>query len=292
MTKYAIFSDVHANKQALELIFQDAERRGANQLICLGDMVAKYFHPKQVVDMVRSNCITVIKGNCDDKVAQNENYRFARTELGIERINYLNSLPKKEQLQIGSVVSRFYHSCPEDLEKIFNPLFDHNDQTSARDRTIPTKEYKRMFETDEPQVSIVGHTHMSYIAFDNGERLEVFSKDMLYGHQFDILDNQRAIINVGSAGEHNYLIKDDSDKYVARIDDFLTYALIDDAAVQNGIRVEIIKVNYLETLKRVYIDWMKTVASGTVGQHPVDRRKIEASLETMGVDPSKVLRHL
>lgn len=97
MTKIAIISDVHANIEAIKLVLSDIEKRGIDKIVCLGDLVTKYYYPSESVDMIKSNCDIVIKGNCDNHVATNENYKWARNKLGISRIEYLNSLPEKKQ---------------------------------------------------------------------------------------------------------------------------------------------------------------------------------------------------
>ncbi len=38
--KYAIISDIHANPSALERVLADAERCGAEKVVCVGDSCA------------------------------------------------------------------------------------------------------------------------------------------------------------------------------------------------------------------------------------------------------------
>ena len=52
MTKIAIISDIHANIDALNLVLKDIEKRGVDKIICLGDLVTKYFYPAEVVDAI------------------------------------------------------------------------------------------------------------------------------------------------------------------------------------------------------------------------------------------------
>ncbi len=37
--KYAILGDIHANLEALEAVFQDAEKEGVTHYACVGDVV-------------------------------------------------------------------------------------------------------------------------------------------------------------------------------------------------------------------------------------------------------------
>lgn len=274
MTKIAIISDVHANSDALKLVLSDIEKRGVDKIVCLGDIVTKYYYPKDSVDMIRENSDIVVKGNCDDHVATNENYRWARGQLGMDRIEYLNNLPVKQQLMLGKVLVNFYHSNPRELEWMFNPLFKDNDKTSYKDKTI--KNYNEMFPTTDPQTSIVGHTHMAYIGKEKEGVLQV--TDYNDQEKKIILPTDRAIINVGSAGEANSLKILDNGKLDSSILPYLTYLIIDDANLRNGFNAQIIKVPYKETLKKVFMDSIANQKAGLFPYSPNDTRRIGTNI--------------
>lgn len=61
---YLILSDLHANREALEAVIQDAAGR-YDQILCLGDLVGYGAEPNHAVDWVRSNATFVIRGNHD-----------------------------------------------------------------------------------------------------------------------------------------------------------------------------------------------------------------------------------
>lgn len=71
MKKIGIISDIHSNKEALYQVLLDMEKRGIDEIVCLGDMITKYIYPRQVVDTLKSECKILIKGNCDDNVVKN-----------------------------------------------------------------------------------------------------------------------------------------------------------------------------------------------------------------------------
>ena len=89
--KIAFISDIHSNLHALDLVLDDISKKNIDKIICLGDILVKYLYPKEVLKLVENNCDIVIKGNCDDLVANNEIYKFARNEIGINGIDYLNN---------------------------------------------------------------------------------------------------------------------------------------------------------------------------------------------------------
>lgn len=282
MSKIAIISDVHANIDALNLVLKDIEKRNVDKIICLGDLVTKYFYPAQVVDAIKENCDIVTKGNCDNLVATDERYKFARGKLGLERIEYLDNLPKKEQLIINKTLLNLFHSTPKDLEAMFNPVFDENKLTKYKDKVLQNENYDEMFLSDEPQISIVGHTHQDYIALEKGKKLNIVKSPII------IPSTQRAIINVGSIGEHSQMKLNNNGQYITNIDPFLTYVIIDDINLKEGIHAEIIKVPYKNTLKNVYFDMVQKQKEGSVPNSPMDTKKVHDSLINMNVSESDI----
>lgn len=41
MKKIGIISDIHSNKEALYQVLLDMEKRGIDEIVCLGDMITK-----------------------------------------------------------------------------------------------------------------------------------------------------------------------------------------------------------------------------------------------------------
>ncbi|MET0959221.1 MAG: metallophosphoesterase family protein, partial [Psychrobacillus psychrotolerans] len=65
MSKIAIISDIHGNLTALESVLKDIEKRGVNQIFCLGDLVGKGPRGSECIELVRKHCDEVIYGNWD-----------------------------------------------------------------------------------------------------------------------------------------------------------------------------------------------------------------------------------
>lgn len=279
MTKFAIISDIHANIDALELVLKDAERRGADQIICLGDLVAKYYYPAEVVDSLVDANATILKGNCDAHVVENENFRFARGKLGLDRINLLDSLPIKKQMLIGKVLVNLFHATPDNIENMFNPNFNNSDYPGGA-----VTDYKKMFIGDGPQVSIYGHTHEDFIGRDTGKDFVVNDKKEIV-----LTDKDRIIINTGAVGEHNTMTFTDDGERVKRIDSYVTYVLLDDTVLQNGnVKAQVINIPYKDTLKKIYISSLAKQKNHEIPSSPKDTLERYNALIQMGVDPKEL----
>ena len=67
--RYLILSDIHANLEALETVLSDAQARGYDETLVLGDLVGYGADPNAVVDRVRALQPTAIVRGNHDKVA-------------------------------------------------------------------------------------------------------------------------------------------------------------------------------------------------------------------------------
>ena len=101
----AIFSDIHANRQAFEACLAAAREKGAQKLVLLGDYVGYGADPEWVVDKVRelvTQGALALIGNHDRAVSHHDAHmnleaqvalEWTRGELGIEQRHFLNQLP-------------------------------------------------------------------------------------------------------------------------------------------------------------------------------------------------------
>ncbi len=63
--KYGIFSDVHANLEALEAVLAKLVEQGATRFLCLGDLVGYGPDPNACIERIRSLRARVVAGNHD-----------------------------------------------------------------------------------------------------------------------------------------------------------------------------------------------------------------------------------
>src|SRR5689334_3339495 len=68
--RFAIFSDVHANLEALEAVIADAREHHCTHFICLGDIVGYNANPRECVEIVRDLDCPTVKGNHDEQASQ------------------------------------------------------------------------------------------------------------------------------------------------------------------------------------------------------------------------------
>jgi diadenosine tetraphosphatase ApaH/serine/threonine PP2A family protein phosphatase len=100
----AVFSDVHANLEALTAVIADMTAREVRSRVCLGDIVGYASQPAECLELTRSLRCPVLLGNHDEAVASEmllsdmrgsaqSGIQYARERLNAEQRAYLAALP-------------------------------------------------------------------------------------------------------------------------------------------------------------------------------------------------------
>ncbi|MGM0641573.1 MAG: metallophosphoesterase family protein [Thermotogota bacterium] len=165
--KIAIISDIHSNKEALDAVLKDIEKKEISEVYCTGDLVGYGPDPDYVVEQIKDLKIKTIMGNYDDAIGNEKEscgcaYNPGReTEVGDESINwtikntskenkqFLKTLPKKMSFEIEGVRMLLVHGSP------LNYLLEYIKPTTKAKRL---EEVANSFEED---IVINGHTHLS-----------------------------------------------------------------------------------------------------------------------------------
>jgi diadenosine tetraphosphatase ApaH/serine/threonine PP2A family protein phosphatase len=191
--KFAIFSDVHGNLEALDAVLAHASREKVGFYLCLGDVIGYGADPDECVDRVRAlDPGMCLRGNHDAAVVDARERAFFH-EVALQGIHYsarhltpanaeyLRALPyvyRDHQRMMGVHASPFR---PEAWEYVLDLLGA-----------------ERAFEAMAPaRVAFIGHSHSPVVFIDDGavQRYpveEVFDLD---------LEGRRYVMNVGSVGQ-------------------------------------------------------------------------------------------
>jgi len=148
MDMIAVISDIHGNVPALEAALRDIERRGIKRIFWLGDFVGKGPHSERVVDICRTVCERMIKGNWDDARAttetDNPTLRWHQQRLGDKRLAFLRDLPHTIDFVMSGKRIRLLHASQKSVHyrvRQYDPIerllamFDNTDFTG--DTFIP-----------------------------------------------------------------------------------------------------------------------------------------------------------
>ncbi len=166
-----IFSDIHANKYALDALLK---RERFDEAIFLGDIVDYGSSPVEVVDRVRDTAKYIVSGNHDyaaafnkDCLCSQENHElsvFTREsitlkDLGTEDIKYLQSLPTSADVNIDGTEFSINHGSPAD--SLYGYLYPWKISSDAFRNPMG-------FIDDSPNY-LVGHTHYQFLLNFSGK---------------------------------------------------------------------------------------------------------------------------
>lgn len=207
--RIAVISDIHGNLEALKATLKDIEKRNVDEIICLGDIIAKGVHPRECIDLIKKKCKIVIQGNCD--------YHFARKHddikqlpeieqkriiwnqslLGDEEREYLSNLPYSYEFYMSGSLVRLFHANPEKING-----------TVTNSDTIETK-YKMFLPSERTasnqiaDVVIYGHIHHPFMD-------KLYNKTLInvgsVGNSFDVIRNENKDSSIQETCKSFYLI--------------------------------------------------------------------------------------
>lgn len=157
--RIALFSDVHANLPALEVFFNDLDKRAVDAVYCLGDLVGYNVWPDEVVAEIRKRKIPTIAGNHDLKVKR------LRQDQDADSIDYAYHLGSDEARSFLLGLPRFIRLEFELNEKPLKILLVHGSPRSVSEYMLEDLDEHYLLELfDEAACDVIccGHTHKPY----------------------------------------------------------------------------------------------------------------------------------
>ena len=163
----AFIADIHGNLPALKAVTQDAKLRGAQRIICAGDVTGNGPFPSEACMFLQENNITTISGNYDIKAL----------DVMQEGIKSAAKLQKKKRelliwtaKHIDKPAKRFLEALPENINEELpgglrllvvhgSPLSNDDDVYSS----ITPAGTKAKLGNYKPDILVCGHTHVPFV---------------------------------------------------------------------------------------------------------------------------------
>ncbi len=191
--RIAIFSDVHANYEALSAVIEAYKHESIDVYYCLGDTVGYGGSPNDCAELVREVAAKTILGNHDAAVAGRMDYSYyyeaARHALDTHAsmlteasMAWLKSLPYIERLPEHDL--QLCHGSPirlEEFEYIFAP-------EQARECLTIWDEL--------PPLTLIGHSHLCKVF-----ALDADAVEELPAADLTLEPGRKYVISVGSVGQ-------------------------------------------------------------------------------------------
>jgi len=191
--RIGIFSDIHANYEALSAVLAAYERENIDRFLCAGDLVGYGASPNECVNVVRAMTDEVVIGNHDAAVTGRMDYSYyydaARKVLDLhaallsaDNMNWLRRLPfRKNYDDLGITLC---HGSPINEEE-----FDYVFAVEQAYAILP-------HFSNLNHITCIGHSHLCRVF-----ALTQTTVEEIAHHHFGIDPGRKYIISVGSVGQ-------------------------------------------------------------------------------------------
>ncbi len=187
--KYAVLSDIHGNREALESVLEAGRNRGAERYLCLGDLVGYGPDPEWCLQAIRKLGALTVRGNHDSAVTDPRELKNLNDKA---RAAILWSVPR---LQTGDL--EYLRGLPLVAEEAGAVLFHGTLADPASWNYIFTPEDARpSLNLLEGELGFFGHSHRpGFFRLRGGE---VFFSP---GGKIRPAADERLLVNPGSVGQ-------------------------------------------------------------------------------------------
>ncbi len=187
--RYAIFSDIHSNLEALNAVLKDLQDQNIDAYFCCGDIVGYGADPSRCINRIREIGAISVAGNHDWAVC------------GKSQHMRLNALARESILWTASVISKEERDFLLGLELVFR----NNDFVLVHGTLHAPEAFHYLLSffhvqrtlslLDEP-VCFIGHSHIQEIFVQKENKI-----DHLKTYSFHLEPDCKYLVNVGSVGQ-------------------------------------------------------------------------------------------
>jgi diadenosine tetraphosphatase ApaH/serine/threonine PP2A family protein phosphatase len=190
----AIFSDIHANRQAFGACLDFARARGAERIVCLGDYVGYGADPEwaveTVMDLVEHGAVAV-RGNHDNAIGTTTESMNAMAQAAIEWTRG----------RLSAVQRRFLAELPLEVQEE-DRLYVHSEASNPEKwRYVQsTSDAARSIAATAAHVTFCGHIHQPAL-YSMSAAAKMTSFVPTAGVPVQLLGGRRWLAVVGSVGQ-------------------------------------------------------------------------------------------
>jgi predicted phosphodiesterase len=191
--RYLILSDIHANSEALAAVLTSAGSL-YDRIVCCGDLVGYGADPDAVVEWVRANVSSVVRGNHDKACA------------GLEDLEWFNPVARLSALWTQAATQpeniQFLRDLAQGPERVNGFQILHGSPLDEDEYVVSEQDVAQVAPYLDCNISFFGHTHLqgAFLCHRNGVKRLITATAS--GQEILELENDvNYLINPGSVGQ-------------------------------------------------------------------------------------------
>jgi len=197
--KYAIFSDIHSNLEALKKFIAHTSDLNV-KWICLGDVIGYASHPNECIQLLREHKVPVILGNHDSALLK----AFERRKFNL----LARSAIEWHAKEVTPANRKWLGELP--LGAIYQKLFSvtHADFSSPGDfpYIITAQDAQKSIAAMKTTIGFYGHTHIPMVFAEDPKKAQseeerIVIRQIRGEKKFALQTGKRYLINPGSLGQ-------------------------------------------------------------------------------------------
>lgn len=202
--KIAVFSDIHANPDKLEVGLKAIKEKKPDAIWCLGDIVGYGIHPSKTIQLVMDNCDLVLAGNHDYAASGrfpefieytphwlSNTLRLVPADCSFKELEFLRKIqPSRRELGI-----EMFHASRRD------PIMEFIDESNVVENLL----------AQDGRLTLFGHTHVPFAASirkeDKREKEAVKNLEIKYPEdtqELEFDDDRLYMLNPGALGLNQF----------------------------------------------------------------------------------------
>ena len=192
--RYLILSDIHANWEALRAVLASAGS-DYDRIVCCGDLVGYGADPDAVVQWVRDNVSSVIRGNHDKACA------------GLEDLEWFNPVARLSALWTQAATQpeniEFLRALAQGPERVNGFQILHGSPLDEDEYVVSEQDVAQVAPYLDCNISFFGHTHLqgAFLCHRNGVKRLVAASTASGQEVLQLENDVNYLINPGSVGQ-------------------------------------------------------------------------------------------
>jgi predicted phosphodiesterase len=188
--RYLVFSDIHGNVEALEMVIDEVSSLRPDIIVSLGDVVGYGANPCECVETVQEYAHIRVGGNHD------------LAAIGLENSETFNPTARRAILWTARALEPRHREMLERYDPVRRYdgcVFAHGSPVSPLDweYVYSVSQAKGIFKRCAEKFIFIGHTHVpGIISFNERDGCRVIDSSILH-----IAAGSRYLVNVGSIGQ-------------------------------------------------------------------------------------------